>query len=203
MMKFILPKFLLRVERWKWNSEHRVFVSNMGHFKNEFKQDLPVRINNSGYCKVKTNCGYVLAHRMVLLTWRPIPNAEALTVDHLNHNKRDNSIYNLEWVTQEENLHRAKRDFIKDSTPQSVIKKTLSGKEKQQAVTEMVNTININIDRVKCGKDIYVSYMFAAKKLMAESNDNFSNTTVEKVAKRIRNAAVTGKKYCNKKWEII
>ena len=51
-------------------------------------------------------------HRLVLLTWRPIPNAEDLTVDHLNHNKRDNSVNNLEWVTEEENLTRAKNDYV-------------------------------------------------------------------------------------------
>jgi hypothetical protein len=48
-----------------------------------------------------------------MLTWRPTPNAEHLTVDHLNHNKRDNSLENLEWVSQEENIRRAKADFIK------------------------------------------------------------------------------------------
>ena len=35
MFKFILPKFILRVERWKWNKEYRIYVSNMGHFRDE------------------------------------------------------------------------------------------------------------------------------------------------------------------------
>ena len=48
-----------------------------------------------------------------MLTWKPIPDAENLTVDHLNHNKRDNSLINLEWVTFVENQARAKRDRIK------------------------------------------------------------------------------------------
>lgn len=47
-----------------------------------------------------------------MLTWKPIPNAEELTVDHLNHNKRDNSLDNLEWVTKAENIRRSKQDFI-------------------------------------------------------------------------------------------
>jgi hypothetical protein len=51
-----------------------------------------------------------------MLTWKPIPDAENLTVDHLNHNKRDNSLYNLEWVTQKENLRRAKEDSYVDET---------------------------------------------------------------------------------------
>ena len=48
-----------------------------------------------------------------MLTWKPIPDAENLTVDHLNHNKRDNSVANLEWVTFTENQTRASRDQIK------------------------------------------------------------------------------------------
>ena len=51
---------------------------------------------------------------LVLLTFRPIPNAEDLTVDHLNHNKRDNSLSNLEWVSKVENQERAKTDLLKD-----------------------------------------------------------------------------------------
>ena len=38
-----------------------------------------------------------------MLTWKPIPNAESLTVDHLDHNKRNNSVENLEWITSSDN----------------------------------------------------------------------------------------------------
>ena len=55
---------------------------------------------------------HFLAHRVVMLTWRPTPNAEHLTIDHLNHNKRDNSLENLEWVTKAENVRRAKADNL-------------------------------------------------------------------------------------------
>lgn len=113
-MKIILPRFLFKIERWKWNSDYRVYVSNLGHIKNEHKQDLPVHIDGNGYCRVHTECcRYKSVHRLVMLTWRPIPNAEELTVDHLNHNKRDNSLENLEWVTEEENLRRAEKDLVK------------------------------------------------------------------------------------------
>lgn len=112
MFRFIMPSFNWNIEKWKWNNEYRVYVSNLGHFKNEFKQDIPVKINAGGYVLIKTSQGHKFAHRLVLLTWRPIPDAEALTVDHLNHNKRDNSLTNLEWITKEENGRRAKKDYI-------------------------------------------------------------------------------------------
>lgn len=113
MFHFILPKFIFNIERWKWNNEYRVYVSNMGHFKDEHKNSLPFLISNGGYVVIKTSYGFKRAHRLVMLTWAPIPNAESLTVDHLDHNKRNNALSNLEWVTDEENQRRANRDSIK------------------------------------------------------------------------------------------
>ena len=118
MFKFILPTFNFNIERWKWNKEYRVYVSNMGHFRDEHKRLIEVKISGTdGYVKVKTAVGVKSAHRLVMLTWRPIPNAEDLTVDHLDHNKRNNLVTNLEWVSEAENLRRAKKDLIIINTP--------------------------------------------------------------------------------------
>lgn len=108
----IFPQLILKVERWKFNKDYGVYVSTLGHFKDRHKRLLPIKVNQHGYCAVNTERGQVFAHRLVMFTWRPIPNAEILTVDHLNHNKRDNSLGNLEWVTREENVRRAENDFI-------------------------------------------------------------------------------------------
>lgn len=112
MFKFIMPKFIFKVERWKWNSEYRVYVSNTGHFMDEYKKPIPVKINENGYVMIKTPYGLKLAHRLVMFSWCPTANMEALTVDHLDHNKRNNAVDNLEWVTKEENRRRAEKDFI-------------------------------------------------------------------------------------------
>ena len=112
MCKFIFPSISFKIEKWKWNEEYRVYVSTLGHFKDEHKKNMPVKINNrSGYCMINTPYGMKTAHRLVMLTFRPIPNAESLTIDHLNHNKRCNELRNLEWVTLDENrkIHNANR----------------------------------------------------------------------------------------------
>ena len=109
----IFPSLIIKVERWKFNKEYGVYVSTLGNFKDRHKRRLPIRIDSKkGYCRVKTERGVPFAHRLVMLTWKPIPDAENLTVDHLNHNKRDNSLQNLEWVTAEENYRRAKEDLV-------------------------------------------------------------------------------------------
>lgn len=114
MFKFILPRFIFRMERWKWNKEYRVYVSNMGHFMDEHKKIIPVKISQGGYVCIKTSYGIVLGHRLVMKTWRPTANMENLTVDHIDHNKRNNSVENLEWVTAKENERRAREDYIAD-----------------------------------------------------------------------------------------
>lgn len=110
----IFPTFHFHIERWKFNKDYGVYVSTLGNFKDRHKRRLPINITNKGYCTVKTEAPgkWPKAHRLVMLTWKPIPNAENLTVDHLNHNKRDNSVANLEWVTWKENQRRAENDYI-------------------------------------------------------------------------------------------
>lgn len=111
----MLPTIKIRIERWKFNKNYGVWVSTHGRFRNRDKADLPYRINDGGYVMVKvecTSCRYELAHRLVMMTWRPTTEAKRLTVDHKNHNKRDNSLENLEWVTYQENQRRAKADQL-------------------------------------------------------------------------------------------
>ena len=233
-MKIILPRFLFKIERWKWNSDYRVYVSNLGHIKNEHKQDLPVYIDNNGYCRVHTVCcSYKTVHRLVMLTWRPIPNAEELTVDHLNHNKRDNSLENLEWVTKEENLRRAAEDLIKkdkkknntkkESPTEDLIKKDkkknntkespqdIIEKEKQRAITKAIENFDIYNTPIKDNTNCvlglpqkYSSCMAAAEIMLKDDKyKDIRNLSQETIAKRIRGAIVMNRKYYGIKWEAL
>ena len=112
MFRFIAPRFIFKVEKWKWNKEYRLYVSNMGHFKDEHKQPKPIKMGSNGYIYVKTRNGYITAHRLVMKTWKPTEDMDNLTVDHLDHNKRNNSVDNLEWVTLAVNRARAREDFL-------------------------------------------------------------------------------------------
>ena len=214
-MKIILPRFLFKIERWKWNSDYRVYVSNLGHIKNEHKQDLPVYIDDNGYCRVHTACcRYKTVHRLVMLTWRPIPNAEELTVDHLNHNKRDNSLENLEWVTEEENLRRAAEDLIKKDKKKNSTKKSpqdIIEKEKQRAITKAIENFDIYNTPIKDNTNCvlglpqkYSSCMAAAEIMLKDDKyKDIHNLSQETIAKRIRGAIVMNRKYYGIKWEAL
>lgn len=45
-----------------------------------------------------------LVHRLVLSTFSPIENMELYDVNHINGNKLDNRLENLEWCTRSENI---------------------------------------------------------------------------------------------------
>lgn len=188
MFHFIMPSFNWNIEKWKWNNEYRVYVSNLGHFKNEFKQDIPVKINTRGYVLIKTSQGYKFAHRLVLLTWRPIPDAESLTVDHLNHNKRDNSLTNLEWVTKEENGRRAANDYLSFEGEESNISHKIYSKDYQ-----------ITFDNV----DEAVEWL--AKQPVHVNNTNFvfNAQTRERMKIKIIEAAKVKKRYSATVWSFV
>ena len=179
MFKIILPKLNLKIEKWKWNKEYRVYISTLGHIKNEYKQNLPIKISESGYCCVKTHCGYKNVHRLVMLTFKPIPNAEVLTIDHLNHNKRDNSIYNLEWVTKKENLKRAKKDFIFLS---QILEQKQPIKSEDKVFKDIDEAVDFIIETIVSGECI-------------PKKENIKNKIIKAIS--------TKKKYCNRRWAVL
>lgn len=213
MIKFIMPTFLFNIERWKWNDEYRIYVSNMGHFKDEYKRDLAIKLNTKGYCNVLTSAGWRSAHRLVMFTWRPIPDAENLTVDHLDHNKRNNALSNLEWVTEKENISRARRDQL------------LEEKKKESPVTIQIERINIintkqingltdreknqQVDNknnyskpVTDGHNVFKNANEAAIYYMKNRND-LKGTSSKKVERRIISAIFYKKKYMDTKWFFV
>lgn len=111
---------IFKLERWKFNKDYNVYVSSEGRVKNKNKQLLQPNVNSKGYLMYrvepssKKESKTVLAHRLVMTTFKPLSSYKDMSVDHLDHNKRNNSLKNLEWVSVEENRRRADIDFLSD-----------------------------------------------------------------------------------------
>lgn len=161
-MNFILPTITINIERWKWNKKYRVFVSNRGRVKNIDGKLLKVKTTSAGYLAVRVAAKKAMfVHHLVMETWHPISNPEEMTVDHLDHNKRNNDIRNLEWVAEKENHKRAADDLL--------VEKEIALIKTKEAIKHPV--YYIDCDSGKRFNDInnYVDYLYKIDKSISKN----------------------------------
>jgi len=110
--KWLLEKDItLENEIWKQvpNTIKTYFVSTLGRFKNAsgtiLKQMKPC---NNGYLRVTIDNKTYKLHRIVAITFLSNPEKKD-QVNHIDGNKLNNTLDNLEWATNEENqIHKFK-----------------------------------------------------------------------------------------------
>lgn len=161
-MNFILPSITINIERWKWNKKYQVFVSNRGRVKNIDGKLLKIKTTSTGYLAVRVAAKKAMfVHRLVMETWHPISNPEEMTVDHLDHNKRNNDIRNLEWVAEKENHKRAADD--------SLVEKEIALIKTKETIKHPV--YYIDCDSGKRFNDInnYVDYLYKTDKNISKN----------------------------------
>lgn len=99
--------------KYKVTNDGRIYSEYLGDFIKPF-------YSKGGYVRVKLNYGdrskKVMMHRLVALAFIPNPDNKP-QVDHINCNRADNRVENLQWVTAEENtnlaVERGNRDSMK------------------------------------------------------------------------------------------
>ena len=179
------PRFHITIERWKFNEQYKVWVSNQGNVLDENKNLIKRMTSNQKYMIFKIDGGLVPAHRLVLMTWQPRKDMDKLTVDHINSNPRDNRLCNLEWVTKEENCRRAQENHIYIHSAGPLKEKTeefLAGK-----ISVVANS----------NKEIVITEQTFFKYFGLDATANR-----ERVAKRLIEACLTKKTYQGRKWKI-
>ena len=179
-MNFILPTITINIERWKWNRKYRVFVSNRGRVKNIDGEILKPKTTQTGYLAVKVETKKaIFIHRLVMETWRPISNFEEMTVDHLDHNKRNNDIRNLEWVTEKENHERAANDQL--------IEKEITLIKAKELMPHKIYYIDCNSGIRFDNLNNYVDYLYKTDKNISKN----AQLTPVACATRIKNKLAT------------
>jgi len=141
------------MEEWKKIKDFPCYeVSNLGNFKRiaegkgtfigkprkTYKNPVTgyLNVTLSGTERAKTNA----AHRLVAETWIPNP-LNLPQVNHIDKDRTNNKVSNLEWVTQEEN-----------SNGQKVTGKNLVTGEKKEFLSIAQASRYTNVNHYKIGK---------------------------------------------------
>ena len=141
------------------------FISNTGQIYNTvLNRYLHFNNHTDGYLIVRLNTvnGSVdrSVHRLVMLTFVPIDNSDLYEVNHIDGNKRNNDITNLEWVNHDQNMKHASRTglFVKRGESRENSKLTekqvrticekISEGESPKQISEEMNLKDCNIDKI-------------------------------------------------------
>lgn len=200
-------KIHICIEKWKFNKNYQLWVSNLGNFKDKSKETITPKVAKDGYLVIpvcnnkRGEIKYLFAHRVVMETWCPRADMwkEKLTVDHLNHNKRDNTTKNLEWVTQQENLKRAAADIHFDDKDKEI-----------QSLKDKIRNLEDRVEALECSeKTIIIAngiHTFSdwnqVKEFIHKCTPNTAHLSAMYIKGKIDKAMRTNKTYCGYTWKI-
>jgi len=102
-------------------------------FKTKCKLFKPIAGGN-GYCQITVNGKVISVHRLIMEAFN---GKSDLTVDHIDGNKLNNSLDNLEYVTLGENIKRAYYKGLKETTLSSLSKPVRFNNKTYKSATEL------------------------------------------------------------------
>lgn len=174
-------------EIWKevegFNGEY--LISNLGNIKsNKNKKEILLKttIDKCGYIRVglrkegKQYC-YTI-HRLVASAF--IPNLEnKKQVNHIDCNKRNNNVENLEWTTPSENIIHAWKNGLREYN-RKVISERLSKINKENKTKKIFSTkLNLSFDSIKLA-GIYLQEHYFSDKSVKNISNNIAKILVTK-----------------------
>lgn len=105
-----------KIEYCKYPLKYDYYVTDTGHIWSEQSHKMMAEsLDKDGYVKVSLRsedlplkrCHRYSVHRLIMENFYPFEGMENYQVNHIDGNKQNNALDNLEWVTCEENIHHA------------------------------------------------------------------------------------------------
>ena len=102
----VLPYYLISNYGRLWHKYKERFLNNNIDSKGYLYKPLALKNGKARPCRI---------HRLVMMTFNYIPGCEELVVNHIDGNKCNPYLYNLEWVTQKENIIHAIQSGLRNN----------------------------------------------------------------------------------------
>ena len=133
------------IERWAETENKLYEVSTFGRVRNKKTHKLLKQQVVQRYMYVWLSGKPYRVHRLVATAF--IPNTEFKPeVNHINCNKFDNRVENLEWVTRTENYEHALRTGV--GVAKKRVKNTKTGKE-YDSIEEAARDVNRPVEKIR------------------------------------------------------
>lgn len=127
-----------------------------GEFKSilEPERELTYTLNNRGYYSAGIRRKTLMVHRLVALAFIPNPEQKPF-VNHIDGNKLNNHVSNLEWCTvQENNLHARQTGLNKQPVGYKI--KYQSDLSKQKALANLKDKSKLTPEQVRYVRQVFV-----------------------------------------------
>lgn len=151
-------------EIWKPipNTNNKYEASNLGNIRSFYSGKPLIKKQNKskkGYMRVRMLKKTCNVHRLILKAFKPVPNDEKLVVNHIDGNKSNNNINNLEWCTQKYNIFHSnmlgKHYVFTDNDREKCKEKRLNSLRKKVLCIE-TQEIFVSISAAARAKNTYV-----------------------------------------------
>lgn len=147
----------LEGETWKpYPLDNRYLISDIGRVRGMYGKLLIPKEHRQGYLWLRIGNKHCLVHRLVAETFIPNPENKA-TVNHINANKADNRVENLEWATQSENNRHALKLNLRYFTRKMWENCTKGHKLSKRQVESIKTKYNNGTPQFKLAEEFHVS----------------------------------------------
>lgn len=142
----------------KYPLAYKYYVTDDGRIWSEQSQKfMSMSKDKDGYMKVSLRsldlppkkCHRYSVHRLIMENFYPFEGMENFQVNHINGNKEDNSLINLEWVSCQENIKHAIKTGLRAEI-------NGAAKLSSQQVIEIYLRANNGESNVSLGKEFHI-----------------------------------------------